>query len=78
MPYSFVFEYLKRGDSMAVTMPTIEVVFKQLAGSLIERSERGIAILIVKDDTDQSFSYKSYSDITQLDEDKEKYTDNLL
>lgn len=61
---------------MAVTMPTIEVVFKQLAGSLIERSERGIAILIVKDDTDQSFSYKSYSDITQLDEDKEKYTDD--
>lgn len=61
---------------MAVTMPTIEVIFKQLAGSLIERSERGIAILIVKDDTDQSFSYKSYSDITQLDEDKEKYTED--
>lgn len=61
---------------MAITMPNVEVIFKQLAGSLIERSERGIAILIIKDDTDQTFNYKSYSDITQLDEDKEKYTDD--
>lgn len=61
---------------MAVTMPSVEVIFKQLAGSLISRSERGIAVLIIKDDTDKSFNYKSYSDITQLDADKEKYTED--
>ena len=33
---------------MAVKMPSIEVIFKQLAGSLIDRSERSIAILIIK------------------------------
>lgn len=60
---------------MAISMPNVEVVFKQLATSLIERSERGIAVIIVKDDTD-TFDYKSYSDITQLETDKEIYTDD--
>lgn len=59
---------------MAVKMPTIEVIFKQLAGSLIERSTRSIAILIIKDDTDKSFQFKVYRDITEVDEDKELYT----
>lgn len=59
---------------MAITLPNIEVTFKQLAGTLIERSERGIAILIVKDDTDTSFNYKEYKNITNLNEDKGKYT----
>lgn len=60
---------------MAISMPNVEVVFKQLATSLIERSERGIAAIIIKDDTNE-FEYKAYSDITQLDADKEKYTDD--
>lgn len=59
---------------MAIKMPSIEVVFKQLAGTLIERSERGIAILIVKDDTDKSFHYRTYKDATEVDDDKEKFT----
>lgn len=61
---------------MAVTMPNVDVIFKQLAGSLIERSERGLAVIIIKDDTDQTFNYKTYSNITQLDADKEKYTED--
>lgn len=57
-----------------ITLPNIEVVFKQLAGSLIQRSQRGIAILIVRDDTDKTFNYKEYKNITQVDADKTEYT----
>lgn len=37
---------------MAVTLPKIDVTFRQLAASLIARSERGYAIVIIRDDTD--------------------------
>lgn len=63
---------------MAVKMPSIEVIFKQLAGTLIERSARSIAILIVKDDTDKSFRYRMYKDATEAEEDKERYTPENL
>ena len=33
------------------TIPTIDIDFKQLATSLITRSERGTAVLFLKDDT---------------------------
>ena len=36
---------------MAVTLPKILVTFIQLATSFIQRSARGIAVLIVRDDT---------------------------
>ena len=36
---------------MAVTLPKIIITFKQLATSYIQRSERGIVVLIVRDDT---------------------------
>lgn len=48
--------------------PTVEVVFKQLATSLINRSERGIAILIVKDTTDTTTEV--YSNSTEIDDSK--------
>lgn len=32
-------------------LPTIEVIFKQLAVSAIKRSERGVAAIIIRDDT---------------------------
>lgn len=53
---------------MTVTMPNIDVTFKQLAASLVDRSERGYAILIVRDDTDKTFNYKEYSLLTDVDE----------
>lgn len=59
---------------MSNTMPKISVTFEQRAASLISRSERGIAVLIVKDDTDQTFSLRQYSDLTALEADKDKYT----
>ena len=43
---------------MAITMPKIEISFEQRAVSLIDRSERGIAILIVRDDTDTSAPHR--------------------
>lgn len=63
---------------MAVTLPSVEVVFKQLAGSLIERSARGVAILIVKDNTSTTFNYKEYKSIAGVDADKDLYTDTNL
>lgn len=59
---------------MAVTMPKISVIFQQKAASLMTRSERGIAILIVKDDTNKEFTHKQYTDLTALEADKELYT----
>lgn len=57
-----------------ITLPSIEIIFKQLAGTLIQRSARGIAILIVKDDTSTTFKYKEYKSIAGLDADKDLYT----
>lgn len=59
---------------MPVTMPKIEVTFQQQAGSLMERSERGYAILIVKDNTNPSWDYREYTDLTALEEHKDDYT----
>lgn len=58
-------------------IPDIEITFKQLAASVIERSERGIAILIVRDATDTT-EYRAYKDIAAAEADAEKYTaDNM-
>jgi hypothetical protein len=57
-----------------ITLPIIEIIFKQLAGTLIARSARGIAILIVKDDTDDTFSYKEYKSIPGAETDEALYT----
>lgn len=59
-------------------VPEIRVTFLQRAGSLIERSQRGIATLIIRDDTDTSFDIKKYTSIPDADADKDLYTaDNL-
>lgn len=59
---------------MAVTMPKAEVTFRQQAASLIARSARGVAILIVKDDTSETFTHKQYADLSALEADKALYT----
>ncbi len=52
---------------MAVTMPKIDVSFKQLATSLISRSERGNAVLIIRDATvtTQWYSFKKLSEVVE-------------
>ena len=57
-----------------IKLPSIEIAFKQLATSLIERSERGIAILIVKDDTNKTFGYKEYNSLAAAQNDSALYT----
>lgn len=59
---------------MAINLPQINITFKQLVSSFIERSERGNVILIVKDDTDKTFTTKVYNQQTDLDADKALYT----
>jgi hypothetical protein len=59
---------------MSVTLPNIDITFKQLATSFVERSERGIAILLIKDDTDKTFSVKEYSSLVDLESDETLFT----
>lgn len=62
---------------MSITMPNIDINFTQKAATLIQRSERGYAILIIKDDTNAN-TWSVYKDITEVEKDKAKYTaDNL-
>lgn len=52
---------------MAVTLPKIMITFQQLATSFIQRSERGIAVLIVRDDTPGTGgTFFQYGDATQV------------
>ena len=53
--------------------PSIEVTFRQLAATAAERSKRGIAALIVKEET-PPFSFKLYSSLTDAAADKTKFT----
>lgn len=57
-----------------ISLPTIEIIFKQLASTFIKRSERGISVLIIKDDTNKSFSTKEYKNIAELEKDTALYT----
>lgn len=52
---------------MAITLPKINITFKQLAASFIQRSERGVAVLIVRDDTAGGNGYATYADTTDLE-----------
>lgn len=56
---------------MAVTMPKIEITFQQLAASFVSRSERGIAVLILRDATAGSGgSFFRFGDATQIPKDE--------
>ena len=60
------------------SIPSILVEFIQRAASLIARSERGIATLIIRDDTSEEFDIKKYTSIPEADADSALYTaDNL-
>lgn len=59
---------------MAVTMPKIEITFEQKAVSLLSRSERGVAVLIVRDDTNKTFTHKQYADLSAAQADEKLYT----
>ncbi|EKQ50265.1 MULTISPECIES: phage tail sheath C-terminal domain-containing protein [unclassified Clostridium] len=54
---------------MEVTTPNIDVSFRQKAGTLVDRSERGYAILIIRDNTNKAFNYIEYDIVTDVKED---------
>lgn len=53
---------------MAVTMPNVDVVFRQYAASFIARSQRGIAILVVRDAT-AGAAYAMYNSLVEVSAD---------
>lgn len=59
-------------------LPTIEVTFKQLAVSAIKRSERGIAAIIIRDDTlgETAITKKTYR--SSMDLESKDYTEANL
>ena len=60
---------------MTVKQPNIDIAFKQRATSSIEKSERGIAILILKnDETSGCPAYAEYKEITEFEIAKNKYS----
>lgn len=60
---------------MTIKQPNIDIAFKQKATSSINKSERGIAILILKnDETSNCPAYAVYSDITEFESVKSKYS----
>ena len=46
-----------------LTSPSITIVFQELGASLIERSERGIVALALKDTKQQTFTVRDITDI---------------
>ena len=50
-------------------LPEINISFQSLAVSAVQRSQRGIVALILKDDTDITFDTKEYRTITDIDPD---------
>lgn len=54
--------------------PQIDITFKQLATTAIQRGSRGKVALIIFDDTDKTFSQKTYKLSSEVDADKTKYT----
>lgn len=56
-------------------MPKIEIIFKGLGVSAAQRGSKGAAVLIIKDDTDKTFTFKEYRSIEDLtSEELSKYT----
>ena len=59
-----------------IGLPKIDIVFKSLGASAVQRGSKGVAVLIVKDDTDDTFifaEYKSIDNLTTVEE--AKYTE---
>lgn len=55
-------------------LPNIDIIFSAIARTAIARSQKGIATVVVKDDTDTNFTNKQYSFLADLTADESKYT----
>ena len=61
-----------------VQLPSIIINFKEKAFSFIQRSARGNVVLIIKDDTNITFTQKVYKTVTELEADTLLYTASNL
>lgn len=52
---------------LAIGLPKIEIEFKKLAATAVQRSARGIVALIVKDDTNSDFNVVEYKSQTEIE-----------
>lgn len=52
---------------MSIGLPQIIIDFKTSGLTAIQRSARGIVALILRDDTDATFTFKEYSSVDQID-----------
>jgi len=59
-------------------LPNIDISFKQQASSFVARSQRGLVILIVKDETNITFNTKEYTLVTEVEKDVPLYTTSNL
>ena len=51
---------------MPVTLPSINIKFRQLASSFISRSERGVALIIIRDATEGGNGFATYTQANEL------------
>lgn len=63
---------------MAVELPNVDIVFKQLASTFTNRSARANAILIIRDDTNKTFKTKEYTLESDAEKDIALYTSENL
>ncbi|WIF95123.1 phage tail sheath C-terminal domain-containing protein [Caminicella sporogenes] len=58
-----------------IGLPKIDITFKGLGASAIRRGSKGVAVLIIKDDTNTTFTFAEYTSIADLtSEEQSKYT----
>ena len=58
-----------------IGLPKIDIVFKGLGVSAVQRGSKGVAVLIIKDDTTDTFTFAEYKSITDfVSAEQAKYT----
>lgn len=59
----------------SIGLPRIDIIFKGLGVSAFKRGQKGIAVLVIKDDTNKGFKFAEYKSIEDLtSEELAKYT----
>ena len=56
------------------TQPNIDIIFKTLSGTAIQRGSRGKVGLVLIDDTAGVFKWKSYKRLDEVNQDESNYT----
>lgn len=58
-----------------IGLPKIDIIFKGLGVSAVQRGSKGVAVLVIKDETDTTFTFAEYKSVANLTSTEEaKYT----